>query len=190
MQQLKLKQIEGIVTPTTAEEWDAAKDQLVTAEAIRLRIEEVASEAVSGAVTAVSATTESNKYISALAKNGNTITATKTALPVTGVTTTNTTDSGTTTKAVVSIALKSGKVVATEKAIAFPAIPHLATFVSEFAPEVSLPSPAYNEQSILVFVNGLMQNPAELGLAPDRISFKDPSHFNKADTLFIVYLTV
>ena len=180
MQQIKLKQIDGIAVPTTQEEWESNKDQLVTAEAISQRINERVDEAMSSAVTAVNASAESGKYVSALAKSGNTITATKTALPVTGVNTTNTAGSGTTTKALVSLALAGGKVVATEKTIAFPSQPRLTVEVSDFVPEIGLKFPALDEQSILVFVNGLLQSLADLTLTADKVSFKNPTHYAKA----------
>jgi hypothetical protein len=127
--------------------------------------------------------------VSAVTKEGTAVKVAKTALPVTGVNTSNTAGSGTTTKAVVSLALSSGKVVATEKEIAFPSAPILTIDSVDFTGEVSLTKPIYGESVPAVFVNGLMQPPTDYTLSDNKLTFKDPSHYAKGDTVNILYLT-
>ena len=131
---------------------------------------------------------ESGKYVSAVVQEGTAVKITKTALPVTGVTTSNTAGSGTTTKAVVSIALSNGKVVATEKAIAFPAFPLLTIDSADFLAELTLSKVPVVGTSVAVFVNGLMQPPADYSITEGKLSFKDPSHYAKGDTVNVIYL--
>ena len=131
---------------------------------------------------------ESGKYVSAVTKEGTAVKVAKTALPVTGVNTTNTAGTGTTTKAVVSLALSNGKVVATEKNIAFPNPPVLTLDSVDFTAEITLTKSPYAESAVGVFVNGLMQPPTDYTVAEGKITFKDPSHYAKGDTVNILYL--
>lgn len=189
MQKLKLKQIDGVVSPAVSDDWSSLTDQLATAAAVNSKILKEVSGAVGGTLQSVSGgTAESGKYVSAVAQEGTAVKVTKTALPVTGVTTSNTAGSGTTTKAVVSIALSNGKVVATEKAIAFPAFPLLTIDSADFLAELTLSKVPVVGTSVAVFVNGLMQPPADYSITEGKLSFKDPSHYAKGDTVNVIYL--
>lgn len=191
MQKLKVKQIDGVVSPAVSDDWSTLTEQLATAAATNEKISKSLGDAMNGALQSVSGgSAESGKYVSAIAKDGTAVKVTKAALPVTGVSTSNTAGSGTTTKAIVSIALSSGKVVATEKAIAFPAFPDIPALnidSVDFTSEISLTkTPAGS--SVMVFVNGLMQPPADYSVSDGKLTFKDPSHFAKGDTVNVVYL--
>lgn len=189
MQKLKLKQIDGVVSPAVSDDWSSLTDQLATAAAVNSKILKEVSGAVGGTLQSVSGgAAESGKYVSAVAQEGTAVKITKTALPVTGVTTSNTAGSGTTTKAVVSIALSNGKVVATEKAIAFPAFPLLTIDSADFLAELTLSKVPVVGTSVAVFVNGLMQPPADYSITEGKLSFKDPSHYAKGDTVNVIYL--
>lgn len=189
MQKLKLKQIDGVVSPAVSDDWSSLTDQLATAAAVNSKILKEVSGAVGGTLQSVSGgAAESGKYVSAIAQEGTAVKVTKTALPVTGVTTSNTAGSGTTTKAVVSIALSNGKVVATEKAIAFPSFPLLTIDSADFLAELTLSKVPVVGTSVAVFVNGLMQSPADYSITEGKLSFKDPSHYAKGDTVNVIYL--
>lgn len=189
MQKLKLKQIDGVVSPAVSDDWSSLTDQLATAAAVNSKILKEVSGAVGGTLQSVSGgAAESGKYVSAVVQEGTAVKITKTALPVTGVTTSNTAGSGTTTKAVVSIALSNGKVVATEKAIAFPAFPLLTIDSADFLAELTLSKVPVVGTSVAVFVNGLMQPPADYSITEGKLSFKDPSHYAKGDTVNVIYL--
>lgn len=189
MQKLKLKQIDGVVSPAVSDDWSSLTDQLATAAAVNSKILKEVSGAVGGTLQSVSGgAAESGKYVSAVVQEGTAVKVTKTALPVTGVTTSNTAGSGTTTKAVVSIALSNGKVVATEKAIAFPAFPLLTIDSADFLAELTLSKVPVVGTSVAVFVNGLMQPPADYSITEGKLSFKDPSHYAKGDTVNVIYL--
>ena len=189
MQKLKLKQIDGVVSPAVSDDWSSLTDQLATAAAVNSKILKEVSGAVGGTLQSVSGgTAESGKYVSAIAQEGTAVKVTKTALPVTGVTTSNTAGSGTTTKAVVSIALSNGKVVATEKAIAFPSFPLLTIDSADFLAELTLSKVPVVGTSVAVFVNGLMQPPVDYSITEGKLSFKDPSHYAKGDTVNVIYL--
>lgn len=189
MQKLKLKQIGGVVSPAVSDDWSSLTDQLATAAAVNSKILKEVSGAVGGTLQSVSGgAAESGKYVSAVVQEGTAVKITKTALPVTGVTTSNTAGSGTTTKAVVSIALSNGKVVATEKAIAFPAFPLLTIDSADFLAELTLSKVPVVGTSVAVFVNGLMQPPADYSITEGKLSFKDPSHYAKGDTVNVIYL--
>lgn len=189
MQKLKLKQIDGVVSPAVSDDWSSLTDQLATAAAVNSKILKEVSGAVGGTLQSVSGgAAESGKYVSAVVQEGTAVKITKTALPVTGVTTSNTAGSGTTTKAVVSIALSNGKVVATEKAIAFPAFPLLTIDSADFLAELTLSKVPVIGTSVAVFVNGLMQPPADYSITEGKLSFKDPSHYAKGDTVNVIYL--
>ena len=189
MQKLKLKQIDGVVSPAVSDDWSSLTDQLATAAAVNSKILKEVSGAVGGMLQSVSGgAAESGKYVSAVVQEGTAVKITKAALPVTGVTTSNTAGSGTTTKAVVSIALSNGKVVATEKAIAFPAFPLLTIDSADFLAELTLSKVPVVGTSVAVFVNGLMQPPADYSITEGKLSFKDPSHYAKGDTVNVIYL--
>lgn len=189
MQKLKLKQIDGVVSPAVSDDWSSLTDQLATAAAVNSKILKEVSGAVGGTLQSVSGgAAESGKYVSAVVQEGTAVKITKTALPVTGVTTSNTAGSGTTTKAVVSIALSNGKVVATEKAIAFPSFPLLTIDSADFLAELTLSKVPVVGTSVAVFVNGLMQSPADYSITEGKLSFKDPSHYAKGDTVNVIYL--
>lgn len=189
MQKLKLKQIDGVVSPAVSDDWSSLTDQLATAAAVNSKILKEVSGAVGGTLQSVSGgAAESGKYVSAVVQEGTAVKITKTALPVTGVTTSNTAGSGTTTKAVVSIALSNGKVVATEKVIAFPAFPLLTIDSADFLAELTLSKVPVVGTSVAVFVNGLMQPPADYSITEGKLSFKDPSHYAKGDTVNVIYL--
>ena len=190
MQKLKLKQIEGVVAPDPKDDWSSLTDTLATAASTDARISEAVSGAIGGALQSVTGgSAETGKYVSAVTKEGTAVKVAKTALPVTGVNTTNTAGSGTTTKAIVSLALSNGKVVATEKEIAFPSAPILTIDSVDFTGEVALTKPIYGESAPAVFVNGLMQPPTDYTVNEGKITFKDPSHYAKGDTVNILYLT-
>ena len=190
MQKLKVKQLDGVVSPSASEDWSSLTEQLATAAATSEKIDNVVSDAMGGALQSVTGgSAESGKYVSAVTKEGTAVKVAKTALPVTGVNTTNTAGSGTTTKAVVSLALSNGKVVATEKSIAFPNPPALTLDSVDFTGEVALSKPIYGESAPAVFVNGLMQPPTDYAVAEGKITFKDPSHYAKGDTVNVIYLT-
>ena len=182
MQKLKLKQLDGVVSPKTTDDWSQLTENLATA---------AATSAMGGALQSVTGgSAESGKYVSAVVKDGTAVKVTKTAIPVTGVNTTNTAGTGTTTKAIVGISLSSGKVVATEKAIAFPNPPVLTLDSVDFTPEITLAKPVFGESAVAVFVNGLMQPPTDYTVADTKLTFKDPSHYAKGDTVNILYFTV
>ena len=190
MQKLKVKQLDGVVAPDSKDDWSSLTDTLATAASTDARISEAVSGAVGGTLQSVTGgSAESGKYVSAVTKEGTAVKVAKTALPVTGVNTTNTAGSGTTTKAVVSLALNGGKVVATEKQIAFPNPPVLTLDSVDFTAEITLTKPPYAESAVGVFVNGLMQPPTDYTLADNKLTFKDPSHYAKGDTVNILYLT-
>lgn len=190
MQKLKVKQIDGVVSPSASDDWSSLTDQLATAAATSEKIDNAVSGAIGGALQSVTGgSAETGKYISAVTKEGTAVKVAKTALPVTGVNTTNTAGTGTTTKAIVSLALSSGKVVATEKSIAFPNPPALIIDSVDFTAEIALSKPPYGDNAVAVFVNGLMQPPADYTLAEGKLTFKDPSHYAKGDTVNILYLT-
>lgn len=190
MQKLKLKQIEGVVAPDPKDDWSSLTDTLATAASTDARISEAVSGAIGGALQSVTGgSAETGKYVSAVTKEGTAVKVAKTALPVIGVNTSNTAGTGTTTKAIVSLALSNGKVVATEKEIAFPSAPILTIDSVDFTGEVSLTKPIYGESTPAVFVNGLMQPPTDYTLAEGKLTFKDPSHYAKGDTVNILYLT-
>ena len=190
MQKLKVKQIDGVVSPAVSDDWSTLTDQLATAAATSEKIDNAVSNAIGGALQSVTGgSAETGKYVSAVTKEGTAVKVAKTALPVTGVNTTNTAGTGTTTKAIVSLALSSGKVVATEKNIAFPNPPVLTLDSVDFTGEVSLTKPLYGESAPAVFVNGLMQPPTDYTVAEGKITFKDPSHYAKGDTVNVIYLT-
>ena len=190
MQKLKVKQIDGVVSPSASDDWSSLTDQLATAASTSEKIDNAVSNAMGGALQSVTGgSAESGKYVSAVTKEGTAVKVSKTALPVTGVNTSNTAGTGTTTKAVVSLALSSGKIVATEKSIAFPNPPALIIDSVDFTGEVSLTKPIYGESAPAVFVNGLMQPPTDYTVNEGKITFKDPSHYAKGDTVNIIYLT-
>ena len=190
MQKLKLKQLDGVVSPSASDDWSSLTDQLATAAATSEKIDNAVSGAVGGTLQSVTGgSAESGKYVSAVTKEGTAVKVAKTALPVTGVNTTNTAGSGTTTKAVVSLALSGGKVVATEKQIAFPNPPVLTLDSVDFTAEIALSKPPYGDNAVAVFVNGLMQPPTDYTLSDTKLTFKDPSHYAKGDTVNILYLT-
>ena len=190
MQKLKVKQLDGVVSPSASEDWSSLTGQLATAAATSEKIDNAVSDAMGGALQSVTGgSAESGKYVSAVTKEGTAVKVAKTALPVTGVNTTNTAGSGTTTKAVVSLALSNGKVVATEKNIAFPEPPILAIDSVDFTAEITLTKPIYGESTPAVFVNGLMQPPTDYTVSEGKITFKDPTHYAKGDTVNILYLT-
>lgn len=190
MQKLKVKQIDGVVSPNPQDNWSELTDQLATAASTSEKIDNAVSYAMGGALQSVTGgTAESGKYVSAVVKEGTAVKVSKTALPVTGVNTSNTAGTGTTTKAVVSLALSNGKVVATEKNIAFPEPPILTIDSVDFTSEVTLSKPVYVESVQAVFVNGLMQPPADYTVSEGKITFKDPSHYAKGDTVNVIYLT-
>ena len=190
MQKLKVKQIDGVVSPSASDDWSSLTDQLATAASTSEKIDNAVSNAMGGALQSVTGgSAESGKYVSAVTKEGTAVKVSKTALPVTGVNTSNTAGTGTTTKAVVSLALSSGKIVATEKSIAFPNPPALIIDSVDFPGEVSLTKPIYGESAPAVFVNGLMQPPTDYTVNEGKITFKDPSHYAKGDTVNIIYLT-
>ncbi len=190
MQKLKVKQLDGVVSPSASDDWSSLTDQLATAAAISEKIDNAVNNAIGGALQSVTGgSAETGKYVSAITKDGTAVKVTKTTLPVTGVNTTNTAGTGTTTKAIVSLALSSGKVVATEKEIAFPSAPILTIDSVDFTGEVSLTKPPYGDSAVGVFVNGLMQPPTDYTLTDTKLTFKDPSHYAKGDTVNILYLT-
>ncbi len=190
MQKLKLKQIEGVVAPDPKDDWSSLTDTLATAASTDARISEAVSGAIGGALQSVTGgSAETGKYVSAVTKEGTAVKVAKTALPVIGVNTSNTAGTGTTTKAIVSLALSSGKVVATEKSIAFPNPPVLILDSVDFTAEITLTKPPYGDSAVGVFVNGLMQPPTDYAVAEGKITFKDPSHYAKGDTVNILYLT-
>ncbi|MBR1550368.1 MAG: hypothetical protein IJ634_06995 [Bacteroidales bacterium] len=190
MQKLKLKQIDGVVAPDPKDDWSSLTDTLATAASTDARISEAVSGAIGGTLQSVTGgSAETGKYVSAVTKEGTAVKVAKTALPVTGVNTTNTAGTGTTTKAIVSLALTSGKVVATEKSIAFPNPPVLILDSVDFTAEITLTKPPYGDSAVGVFVNGLMQPPTDYTLADTKLTFKDPSHYAKGDTVNILYLT-
>ena len=190
MQKLKVKQIDGVVSPAISDDWSALTEQLATAAATSEKIDNAVSGAIGGALQSVTGgSAESGKYVSAVTKEGTAVKVAKTALPVTGVNTTNTAGTGTTTKAIVSLALSNGKVVATEKNIAFPNPPVLTIDSVDFTAEIALSKPPYGDNAVAVFVNGLMQPPADYTLSDTKLTFKNPSHYAKGDTVNILYLT-
>ena len=190
MQKLKVKQIDGVVSPAVSDDWSTLTDQLATAAATSEKINNAVSDAMGGALQSVTGgSAESGKYVSAVTKEGTAVKVAKTALPVTGVNTTNTAGTGTTTKAIVSLALSSGKVVATEKSIAFPNPPALIIDSVDFTAEIALSKPPYGDNAVAVFVNGLMQPPTDYTLSDTKLTFKNPSHYAKGDTVNILYLT-
>ena len=190
MQKLKVKQLDGVVSPSASDDWSSLTEQLATAAATSEKIDNAVSGAVGGTLQSVTGgSAESGKYVSAVTKEGTAVKVAKTALPVTGVNTTNTAGSGTTTKAVVSLALSGGKVVATEKQIAFPNPPVLTLDSVDFTAEIALSKPPYGDNAVAVFVNGLMQPPTDYTLSDTKLTFKDPSHYAKGDTVNILYLT-
>lgn len=190
MQKLKVKQLDGVVSPSASDDWSSLTDQLATAAATSEKIDNAVNNAIGGALQSVTGgSAETGKYVSAITKDGTAVKVTKTTLPVTGVNTTNTAGTGTTTKAIVSLALSSGKVVATEKEIAFPSAPILTIDSVDFTGEVSLTKPIYGESAPAVFVNGLMQPPTDYTVNEGKITFKDPSHYAKGDTVNVIYLT-
>lgn len=189
MQKLKVKQIDGVVSPAVSDDWSTLTDQLATAASTNEKINNAVSDAMGGALQSVTGgSAESGKYVSAVTKEGTAVKVSKTALPVTGVNTGNTAGTGTTTKAVVSLALSNGKVVATEKEIAFPSAPILTIDSVDFTPEITLTKSPYAESAVGVFVNGLMQPPTDYTLSDNKLTFKDPSHYAKGDTVNILYL--
>lgn len=190
MQKLKVKQIDGVVSPSASDDWSTLTDQLATAASTSEKIDNAVSDAMGGALQSVSGgSAESGKYVSAVTKEGSAVKVSKTALPVTGVNTSNTAGTGTTTKAIVCLALSSGKVVATEKSIAFPNPPVLTLDSVDFTAEIALSKPPYGDNAVAVFVNGLMQPPTDYTLSDTKLTFKDPSHYAKGDTVNILYLT-
>ena len=190
MQKLKVKQLDGVVSPAVSDDWSSLTDQLATAASTNEKINNAVRNAVGGTLQSVTGgSAESGKYVSAVTKEGTAVKVAKTALPVTGVNTSNTAGTGTTTKAVVSLALTNGKVVATEKNIAFPEPPILAIDSVDFTAEITLTKPIYGEITPAVFVNGLMQPPTDYTLSDNKLTFKDPSHYAKGDTVNILYLT-
>ena len=190
MQKLKVKQLDGVVSPSVSDDWSKMTENLATAAATSEKIDNAVSDAMGGALQSVTGgSAESGKYVSAVTKEGTAVKVAKTALPVTGVNTTNTAGTGTTTKAVVSLALTNGKVVATEKNIAFPDPLVLTLDSVDFTAEITLTKPPYAESAVGVFVNGLMQPPTDYTLSDTKLTFKDPSHYAKGDTVNILYLT-
>ena len=189
MQKLKVKQLDGVVSPSASDDWSSFTDQLATAAATSEKINNAVSDAMGGALQSVTGgSAESGKYVSAVTKEGTAVKVSKTALPVTGVNTSNTAGTGTTTKAIVSLALSNGKVVATEKSIAFPNPPVLTLDSVDFTAEIALSKPPYGDNAVAVFVNGLMQPPTDYTLSDNKLTFKDPSHYAKGDTVNILYL--
>lgn len=189
MQKLKIKQLDGVVSPQPSDDWSSLTEQLATAASTSEKISNAVSDAMGGALQSVTGgSAETGKYVSAVTKEGTAVKVAKTALPVTGVNTTNTAGTGTTTKAVVSLALTNGKVVATEKSIDFPAPPALNIDSVDFTAEVTLTKEPYTGSAVAVFVNGLMQPPTDYTLSDNKVTFKDPSHYAKGDTVNIVYL--
>ena len=190
MQKLKVKQIDGVVSPAVSDDWSTLTDQLATAAATSEKIDNAVSNAIGGALQSVTGgSAETGKYVSAVTKEGTAVKVAKTALPVTGVNSTNTAGTGTTTKAIVSLALSNGKVVATEKEIAFPSAPILIIDSVDFTAEITLTKQPYGDSAVGVFVNGLMQPPTDYTLSDTKLTFKDPSHYAKGDTVNVIYLT-
>ena len=190
MQKLKVKQLDGVVSPSASDDWSSLTDQLATAASTSEKIDNAVSNAIGGTLQSVTGgSAETGKYVSAVTKEGTAVKVAKTALPVSGVNTSNTAGTGTTTKAIVSLALTNGKVVATEKSIAFPNPPVLTLDSVDFTAEITLTKPIYGESTPAVFVNGLMQPPTDYTVSEGKITFKDPSHYAKGDTVNILYLT-
>lgn len=190
MQKLKVKQLDGVVSPSASDDWSSLTEQLATAAATSEKIDNAVSGAVGGTLQSVTGgSAETGKYVSAVTKEGTAVKVAKTALPVTGVNTTNTAGTGATTKAIVSLALSSDKVVATEKSIAFPNPPALIIDSVDFTAEIALSKPPYGDNAVAVFVNGLMQPPTDYTLSDTKLTFKDPSYYAKGDTVNILYLT-
>ena len=190
MQKLEVKQIDGVVSPSASDDWSSLTDQLATAAATSEKIDNAVSNAIGGALQSVTGgSAETGKYVSAVTKEGTAVKVAKTALPVTGVNTTNTAGTGTTTKAIVSLALSNGKIVATEKSIAFPNPPALIIDSVDFTAEIALSKPPYGDNAVAVFVKGLMQPPTDYTLSDNKLTFKAPSHYAKGDTVNILYLT-
>ena len=190
MQKLKIKQLDGVVSPAATDDWSQLTENLATAASTSEKINNAVSDAMGGALQSVTGgSAESGKYVSSVTKDGTAVKVAKTALPVTGVNTTNTAGSGTTTKAVVSLALSNGKIVATEKSIAFPNPPVLTIDSVDFTAEITLTKPPYAESAVAVFVNGLMQPPTDYTLSDNKLTFKDPSNYAKGDTVNVIYLT-
>ena len=99
MQKLKVKQLDGVVSPSASDDWSSLTEQLVTAAATSEKINNAVSGAMGGALQSVTGgSAETGKYVSAVTKEGTAVKVAKTALPVTGVNTSNTAGSGTTTK--------------------------------------------------------------------------------------------
>ena len=95
-----------------------------------------------------------------------------------------------TAKAIVSLALSNGKIVATEKAIEFPAAPNLVIDSADFSTDLTLSKTPLNALSVIVFVNGLMQSPNDYTITDGKVSFKDTTLYAKGDAVNMVYLSV
>lgn len=191
MQKLKIKQIDGVVAPAVSDDWTLLSEHIPTAASVNAKIDNAMSVVTGGTLASVSGgAAESGKYVSAITKDGTALKVTKAAIPVTGVSSSNTAGSGTTAKAIVSLALSNGKIVATEKAIEFPAAPNLVIDSADFSTDLTLSKTPLNALSVIVFVNGLMQSPNDYTITDSKVSFKDTTLYAKGDAVNMVYLSV
>ena len=149
MQKLKIKQIDGVVAPAVSDDWTLLSEHIPTAASVNAKIDNAMSVVTGGTLASVSGgAAESGKYVSAITKDGTALKVTKAAIPVTGVSSSNTAGSGTTAKAIVSLALSNGKIVATEKAIEFPAAPNLVIDSADFSTDLTLSKTPLNARSV------------------------------------------
>ena len=116
MQKLKVKQIDGVVSPSASDDWSKMTENLATAAATSEKIDNAVSGAIGGALQSVTGgSAETGKYVSAVTKEGTAVKVAKTALPVTGVNTTNTAGIGTTTKVIIITAVYGSSTVGSWK---------------------------------------------------------------------------
>ncbi len=78
--------------------------------------------------------------------------------------------------------------MATEKTIAFPNPPVLTPDSMHYTPQITHTNPPYVDNAVRLFANGLMQPPTDYTLSDNKLTFKDPSHYAKGDTVNILYL--
>ena len=71
MQKLKVKQLDGVVSPAVSDDWSKLTENLATAAATSEKIDNAVSDAMGGALQSVTGgSAESGKYVSAVTKEG------------------------------------------------------------------------------------------------------------------------
>lgn len=131
-------------------------------------------------------TVESGKYVSGMTMANGVISLSKETLPVTGVNATNTAGSGKTTKAIVSIALSNGKVVATEKDIDLKAYNQAVEVLTISNGAATLSHTPVGDVQILM--NGVaQQSTTDFAVSGTTVTIQSAMGYESGDIIMAVY---